>query len=216
LWAVGCEPRGLEVTKVAEANAMASEKETQILDAAARVFAQYGFRKTNMGDILREAGVARATLYKYFGSKDEVFHAVLMREMGEIRDAVRGAVEGEATTAEKLRVAVITHTDAIRRKINVLRVSLDATSHIMSKWKGETEELTRRALELYAGILRGGIESGEIRGEDPMKIALLLLYMLKGLFLGVLSGYTGSERDEVMNGVLDVIMNGLRSREEAA
>lgn len=191
-------------------------KGAQILDGAARVFAQYGFKKTNMGDIVREAGVARATLYKYYGSKEEVFHAVLTREMGEILEEVRTAVATEATTADKLRVAVITHTDAIRRKINVLRVSLEATSDILSRWKHETDELTNRGIDLYAGILAGGVASGEIRGRDPREVALLLLYLLKGVFLGVLTDYLGQDRDAVVDGVLDIILNGLRPREEAA
>lgn len=191
-------------------------KGAQILDGAARVFAQYGFKKTNMGDIVREAGVARATLYKYYRSKEEVFRAVLTREMGEILEEVRTAVATEATTADKLRVAVITHTDAIRRKINVLRVSLEATSDILSRWKHETDELTNRGIDLYAGILAGGVASGEIRGRDPREVALLLLYLLKGVFLGVLTDYLGQDRDAVVDGVLDIILNGLRPREEAA
>jgi AcrR family transcriptional regulator len=34
-----------------------------ILDAALRVFGQYGYRRTSMDDIAREAGIGKGTIY---------------------------------------------------------------------------------------------------------------------------------------------------------
>ncbi len=189
-------------------------KARQIMDAAARVFAQFGFRKTNMGDIVREAGVARATLYKYYASKEDVFHAVVMREGAEMLEAVRSAVSHETTTEGRLRTAIITHTDVIRRKTNVLRISLDAAADIMSQWRPETNVLTDRALDIYEEILRLGAESGDIVVQKPREMALLLMYMLKGLFIGVLTGVVGADRDSLTDGIVSVVMNGLRPRGE--
>jgi len=188
----------------------------QILDAAARVFAKYGFKKTNIGDVVREAAVARGTVYRYFGSKDELFHAVVTREGRELLEGVREAVAAESTTADRLRRAIITHTDLIQRKLNVMRISIEAAADIMSRWKHETDELHEDAIDLYAGIITDGVKRGEIRSEDPRRTALLLVHMLKGLYLSVLTGQVGSDRDELVDGVLDVMMNGLRPREEAS
>jgi len=49
----------------------------QIAEAALRLFARYGYKRTSMDDIAREAGLARATLYLHFKGKDEVFRAML-------------------------------------------------------------------------------------------------------------------------------------------
>ncbi|MCK4511109.1 helix-turn-helix transcriptional regulator, partial [bacterium] len=54
-----------------------SAKRKTILDVAAGLFARYGFRKTSVADIIRDAGVARATVYKYFSTKEDIFHAVI-------------------------------------------------------------------------------------------------------------------------------------------
>jgi AcrR family transcriptional regulator len=43
-----------------------------ILDAALRVFGQYGYRRTSMDDIAREAGIGKGTIYLSFASKEEV------------------------------------------------------------------------------------------------------------------------------------------------
>lgn len=49
----------------------------QIAEAALRLFARYGYKRSSMDDIAREAGVARATLYLHFKGKDDVFRAML-------------------------------------------------------------------------------------------------------------------------------------------
>jgi AcrR family transcriptional regulator len=52
-----------------------------ILDAALRVFEQYGARRANVEDVARAAGVSRSTLYRRFPSKDALLEAVLLRQL---------------------------------------------------------------------------------------------------------------------------------------
>ena len=54
----------------------AEARRGEILDAALRVFGQYGFRRTSMDDIAREAGIAKGTIYLSFAGKEEVFQAL--------------------------------------------------------------------------------------------------------------------------------------------
>ena len=82
--------RSLDFVKTAEA-AMRDESESsganpvdeanarvdQIADSALRLFARYGYKRSSMDDIAREAGLAKATLYLHFKGKDEVFRAML-------------------------------------------------------------------------------------------------------------------------------------------
>jgi AcrR family transcriptional regulator len=49
----------------------------QIADAALKLFARYGYKRSSMDDIAREAGLAKATLYLHFKGKDDVFRAML-------------------------------------------------------------------------------------------------------------------------------------------
>ncbi len=52
------------------------DKESEILEAAVRVFAQKGFHKSKMAAIAEEAGVGAGTLYNYFSDKDHMFDRV--------------------------------------------------------------------------------------------------------------------------------------------
>ncbi|GHF17438.1 TetR family transcriptional regulator [Kordiimonas sediminis] len=51
---------------------------TDRLQAAYSVFMKYGFRKTSMDDIAQEIGISRQALYNQYGSKQELFDAVVV------------------------------------------------------------------------------------------------------------------------------------------
>jgi AcrR family transcriptional regulator len=53
----------------------------RVLDAAAKLFTHYGFDKTTVSDIAQEAGVSKGAIYLHFESKDDLFEALLMREI---------------------------------------------------------------------------------------------------------------------------------------
>jgi len=190
----------------------------QIVAAACRVFARYGIDKTSVTDVVREARVGRATFYKFFGNKEAVFAAVIEREIGEMVVEVRAAVAGAGDTRARLRTALLTNTAMIREHVNLYRVTLESLHEIipLSVWSGERRHMAEEFLALYAGILEQGVKSGEIEVADVRKTARVLLLLLKGLFVGSATGDVGDDRESVVNGVVNMIMDGLRPREVSA
>lgn len=77
----------------------AGARREQLLDAAARVFAQRGFEATRMDDIADEAGVAKGLLYKHFPSKDALFEFLVDRQGRKFVDALRDALAGAPSTS---------------------------------------------------------------------------------------------------------------------
>lgn len=57
------------------------EREQRILDAAAELFVHYGYDKTTVSDIARQAGISKGAIYLHFTSKDGLFEALIRREM---------------------------------------------------------------------------------------------------------------------------------------
>ena len=57
------------------------DREQRILNAASDLIVHYGFDKTTVSDIAREAGVSKGAIYLHFDSKDALFDALLLREM---------------------------------------------------------------------------------------------------------------------------------------
>jgi AcrR family transcriptional regulator len=68
--------------------ARASAKREALLSTAQELFARQGYRAVGIDTLLAEAGVAKMTLYKQFGSKEELIAAVLERLAGTITAAL--------------------------------------------------------------------------------------------------------------------------------
>ena len=56
----------------------ADKVKESIKKAARELFRRYGYKKTSVNEIARRAKIAKATIYKYFDSKELVLHAILM------------------------------------------------------------------------------------------------------------------------------------------
>jgi AcrR family transcriptional regulator len=57
-----------------------AERETRILEAAARLIAHYGYDKTTVSDIAEEAGISKGAVYLHYKSKEGLFEALIYQE----------------------------------------------------------------------------------------------------------------------------------------
>ncbi len=80
--------------------------EGRAIAAVLACVARQGIRKTTLDDIAREAGCSRATLYRYFPSKQAVLDAAVLAERERVVDALRAAA-ADAPTLEDAVVALL-------------------------------------------------------------------------------------------------------------
>ena len=63
-----------------------SPRDTQILQVAARIFAKRGYRNTDVQEIADELGIGKATIYRAFGTKEELFFATVDNGMSRLNE----------------------------------------------------------------------------------------------------------------------------------
>ena len=63
-----------------------------VLDAVAGLLAEYGLRRWSIDDVADRAGLARATVYRRFESRDAMIHVALARDASRFFEAIAGAV----------------------------------------------------------------------------------------------------------------------------
>lgn len=93
---------------------MPSDTQKRILDAAEELFAARGFGGASLRDIVAEAGVHLGAVNYHFGSKRQLFGAVLERRLGpldaerlEALDALEAEARGRPVAVEALLEAII-------------------------------------------------------------------------------------------------------------
>lgn len=80
----------------------------RVLDAALRCVARVGLAKTTLDDVAREAGCARATVYRCFANKQQLQIALVAREALALRDAVAEAAAPCDALEDAITAAVVT------------------------------------------------------------------------------------------------------------
>src|SRR5690554_7370714 len=68
--------------------AVIDERRGRILTAAQEVFAEHGFRSADVKTIAVQAGVGKATIYKFFDSKEALLLTIVEENLNHIRDIV--------------------------------------------------------------------------------------------------------------------------------
>jgi AcrR family transcriptional regulator len=95
------------LTATAEAPSLSPSIEDRAVRATLACIARHGLAKTTFDDVAREAGCARATLYRYFGGKRQLVRITLVREAARLAASVRDAGDRESTVEDAVVAIVI-------------------------------------------------------------------------------------------------------------
>lgn len=80
-------------------------KQETILTAAMAVMCQYGFRRTSMEDIAREARMSRPALYQHFRNKEDIARRLVEVYFDRTAESVTTALAGPGSVPDLLRAA---------------------------------------------------------------------------------------------------------------
>ncbi len=133
-----------------------------VLAAAFQQFTRYGFRRTSMEDLARQAGISRPTLYLHFRNKEEIFRS-LSESLHEasLGDA-ETALKADTPLAERVRSALETK---VVRMLDIVHASphgaelLDESSRLCGDLAARSEARLHR---LLTDAFRSAARSGEI------------------------------------------------------
>ncbi|GGN88061.1 TetR family transcriptional regulator [Streptomyces albiflavescens] len=125
-----------------------------VLDSAYRCFCRNGFRRTTMSDIVEEAQLSRPTVYKYAGTKDEVFAKVIQARLEQASAAAGKAAAAAGTPEEKvlgvltvkLEVAIQLWSDSPTHAYELLSAASAHTPELVTAYMGHLAELVTSAL----------------------------------------------------------------------
>jgi TetR/AcrR family fatty acid metabolism transcriptional regulator len=193
-----------------QARAAADDSRTRarILAAAEQRFAAFGYRRTGISEIAREAGVAPGTLYRYFENKEEIFRAVMRDGLTNWIDVARRVLAEPGTALERLARLAQASIDFNRENSLVNSVYRRDGEIIFAPLLEELhEQLVTENVAMIADVIRDGIREGDFRDVDPERAAFVL-------FTGgdVLSSQTHYPYQEILPLYSDIVMNGLMRR----
>ncbi len=158
----------------------------QILVAAKRLFQVHGLAKVTMDDVAKAIDKGRSSLYYYYKSKDEIFDAVVMIEIGEMLTAMARAVDRASGIEQKLHAFFLTKLEVLREKrafFKMLDAGMDADAFSnFQKAKVVLHNLIiRQESTLLEQVLTDGMNTGELRKMSASELETLIMVLLSSL-----------------------------------
>jgi AcrR family transcriptional regulator len=136
-------------------------KEQEVLDVATEYFLQHGYRGASINAMARSSGISKESIYRYFSSKQQLFEAVIGRELIEYRrslhrlDATLRSMDLRAAlvmVAETILGIITTdRTQALRRLIfDEATRSPEVGQHYYKIGAGQAYTVLENVLETHA------------------------------------------------------------------
>ncbi len=182
----------------------------QVLRHAKRIFARKGYHRTNVADIISQAGIARGTFYLYFQNKKDLFEELLEQVVSELTDRIRRIKPepGEASPVEQLR-------GNLRRVMEFVLAERELTDILLNHSVGFDRDLDEKISDFYDRIaqliqrsLDLGIEMNLVRRCDTRSVAYCILGGIKEL-VGVLSRAPDHDTEALVEEILDFGLRGV-------
>lgn len=171
----------------------AAATKARILAAAKVEFARKGLGGARVEVIAERARTNKRMIYHYFGSKEELFRAVVEAAYVDIRGAEQ-RLELEHLPARKALERLVRFTwDYYLENPEFISVVNSANLHRARHLQGSgvIEEISRRFVNMVSGLLERGVEEGVFRpGIDPVQLNLTIAaigyYYLTNRFTGAI------------------------------
>ncbi len=191
---------------------MTSKKEL-IIEAASRRFERYGYTKTSLEEIAHDLGIGKATIYHYFGSKEDLLLNVIQMEAARLREKTLEALKKVATPPEKLRLFLQIHFDHIFQSANIKSLNRETIYKLQPIVDNAVREFYQDQLKMLRSILEEGIAGKFFRPLDVDALANLLLSVLRSFFTPKLLLDQTISPKRLLDAFLDIILQGIQVAE---
>ena len=159
------------------------EKEEQIISAARKTFARYGYSKTTMEDISAAVEMGKASLYYYFPTKENLFNAAVMHEQNEFIKKSAAILNKKNSAEDKLKTYAEERLVFFQELVNLGALSFNAVHDRQSVSLKMYESFAEKEITIIRDIIREGIDNGEFDPTIPPQFPALLIHLLQGLRL---------------------------------
>lgn len=186
------------------------EVREHLVQAARQVFMRYGFKKTALDDIAKEARKGKSTIYYYFKSKDEIFKAVIEAE-SEIRtQTINEQVSAVDDPQQKLRTYIYVRMLSLKKVDNyyeaIKNELLDNLYFINSlRIKHLDSEVT-----FVKELLLEGINRGVFTIQNPELTARTIVTLLQGFEVPLIQkNLSDEEIQKSIDEMLNILFHGI-------
>jgi len=213
----------LKKLKLAKGIIMADHNRTKsrkdrIMDAALRIFAEKGFQNATISEISKEAGVSEATIYEYFGTKEELLFAIPEKVSNESFEETERALPYIKGVEGRIRASLLAYVRLYQSNPDYSALVLLQLMSNKRFRQTPAHAAIRQSSHALLNIIQEGIEDGTFKKN-------LNAYLIRSIFLGAIEhlfihwhmqGMPHRETciTDMLDPIIEIVMDGIRVKKE--
>ena len=158
------------------------ERLRRVLAAAGQQFGELGYERTSVDSIAQACGVSKATIYRYFPSKESLFEAVIGRYADEIFATLPATAldpQDPATTLAAIGKAFMKFMNS-EKAVKIIRVIYGAAGHQVAACEGFFQKGSEKVRHDVEDYIRSAKAAGSLLIDSCDEAADQFLALLNG------------------------------------
>lgn len=194
-------------------------RKDRIMDAALRIFAEKGFQNATITEISKEAGVSDATVYEYFGTKEDLLFAIPEKISNDTFEASAKVIPYIKGVEGKIRAIMLFYIELYQSNPDYSALVL---LQLMSNKKFRqtpAHAAIRRSSHALLDCIKEGIADGTFRKDaNPYLIRSMLMGTIEHLFIHWHMLGKPQEKTSILDMLdpfIEIVFDGIRAKKES-
>jgi AcrR family transcriptional regulator len=163
---------------------MESEKRKRVLGFAKKRFEKFGFNKTTVDEIAKDATISKRTLYQEFGNKERILKELFVSETLSVRQSILEQINKTVDPEEKLKTYIRLALKYLKHNPFIIGVLHDESGLFKPILKDRPCMIETGMEETFVNLLKEGTGKGAFREMDEKVIGHCIFLLFKGLTYG--------------------------------
>ena len=144
----------------------------RLLASATRLFAERGFERTTVQEIVDAAGVTKGALYHYFGSKDDLLHEVYARVLRLQQERLDSFAGADAPVEQRLRDAAADVVVTTIENADDTMIFFRSMHQLSPEKQRQVRAERRRYHERFRALVEEGQRTGVFSSAVPAELVV--------------------------------------------
>ena len=196
------------------ANLKTEERKKQIIKAAAKVFAERGFKDSTISEISKKASISEASIYEYFTTKEGLLFSIPTESAKDLFGLMEFHLKLIKGSANKLRAIVYLFMDSYENNSEFASIMMLILKHNRKFLDTEGHTAIKKGIKNINTILDEGIASGEFKKD-------LNVYLVRSMILGTIEHLTTNwimtgtpvKLLDYVDPIIDTLIDGIQNPE---
>lgn len=193
-------------------------RKDRIMDAALRIFAEKTFQEATISEISKEAGVSEATIYEYFGTKEDLLFAIPEKISNDTFEESQQVLPFIKDVEGRMRAILLGYILLYQNNPHYSALVLLQLMSNKRFRQTTAHEAIRRSAHGLLDCIRDGIADGTFRKDaDAYLIRSMLMGTIEHLFIHWhMQGMPKRDKSmmEMLDPFLEIVLSGIRARKE--